>query len=164
MLIKICSREEADKLLRQHYPINTYPNVISISNLSSSNPSFSAWKYQRLLSLKFDDLPVEGYASPKKIHVETIICFAKEVGTARDLIVHCEAGISRSAAVALLVASLETPLTELENKFRDKIGLIYPNNLILRYADELLSYNGELLKVGESICNKSFQLGMEENI
>lgn len=80
--------------------------VISITGLLGIPPSLQG--FYRVLPLEFEDLRQAGEKwSFNRTHAAAIIAFVKELHgspKAIDLIVHCKAGVSRSAAVALYVA------------------------------------------------------------
>ncbi len=82
-------------------------NVISINSCNSETPPFSEKNLHRdnLLILYFDDiLPLDGKIHPNMFseeHAEAIIEFIERIDCSLPMIIHCTAGISRSAAVGV---------------------------------------------------------------
>lgn len=109
------------------------------------------------------DIDKSRYIPPTIKDVMDIINFGKEnFKTNSVLLCHCMAGISRSSAAALISI---IPLygfneavdiikrVELSNyKFLQK-KCFYPNNLMIKYADQILSLNGRL----ENLVEETFE-------
>lgn len=102
MRIQVCNRLtiETRNLL--------YPRiVISITDPSSPEANIKDMKnIVDVLRLQFHDFdrPVSGYIQFDDTHANQIVDFIKKHKDFPDLIVHCEAGISRSAAVAAAIS------------------------------------------------------------
>lgn len=96
------------------------------------------------------------YATPRRSDAETIIAFARLVATQPgSLLIHCEAGVSRSTAAALLVlAAWQGPghETAAACKVRRIAPLADPNALLVRYGDDLLGRSGALVQA----CSETF--------
>jgi len=93
--------------------------VISISGL---NPAVLKGGWHSVLRLEFDDVdtPEEPYIMFSPAHANQIIDFAEAARDSHEvegILVHCQAGISRSAAVAKWIA--------------EKYGLPYPDKYSL---------------------------------
>lgn len=78
--------------------------IISISDPGDGADLKPGWKWR--LNLNFDDIEkfISGYVSFSYGQAEEVINFLAKISASTDvgtLFVHCEAGISRSAAVAL---------------------------------------------------------------
>lgn len=114
----------------------------------------------------FDDLddPNEGREShrfagmmrlvpPSKTEVESMLNFYKEIPHDKLLLVHCFAGVSRSTATTLMLHAYRLgPGAEKEAcklMVQSALPGIYPNKLIVQYADELLGRNGQLKQAFE---------------
>lgn len=105
--------------------------------------------------LVFEDETDPNYdRSPKKEHVEDILNWGKNLPDDAVVLVHCEAGISRSTAAALALL-VQYHGKENISKCVDLLIAVrpeaLPNELILKYADELLSCDGKLVAAGEKI-------------
>jgi predicted protein tyrosine phosphatase len=115
------------------------------------------WKKRFLRSLDFsnravwwfDDVWEECFLdSPRKEHIKDIIQTVKEKELLnKNIIVHCVAGVSRSTAIAisLLVMSgmnIDDAIKEIEIQR----PFMWPNELIIRFFDEELGLNGELIR------------------
>lgn len=91
-------------------------------------------------------LDVEGHDpdGPKFDHIKTIHEFARKD---TDIVVCCNGGVSRSSAnaIGLLCSRGMAPLDAINLCFERKAN-IWPNTLILRFWDQLLGLNGELIK------------------
>ena len=75
------------------YSHNWTPNTIKINENGVA----------KVLFLKFDDTETENYGMTKK-DAKNVAKFIKEIGEEHDiLIVHCDAGISRSSGVAAAI-------------------------------------------------------------
>jgi len=93
--------------------------VISISGL---NPAVLKDGWHSVLRLEFDDIdtPEEPYIFFSDSHANQIIDFVEEVQRGHEvegILIHCQAGISRSAAVAKWIA--------------EKYGLGFPEKYML---------------------------------
>jgi predicted protein tyrosine phosphatase len=100
------------------------------------------------LRLGFDDVisSSEGYTAPSRRHMAELIEFAKAWTEAEPMLVHCMAGISRSAAAALIVAASRRPGREVElaRRLRQAGPWLIPNEMMVMLADDLLRCDGGL--------------------
>ena len=91
----------------QEDSVLTLNNVISINSCYVEEPPFSEKNLNRdnLLILYFDDvIPLDDHCTPNMFsedHADAIIDFIKRIDCSMPMIVHCSAGISRSAAVGV---------------------------------------------------------------
>jgi predicted protein tyrosine phosphatase len=94
-----------------------------------------------------DQLADGTYKLPSITDVKTALDFAKNHGT-RKLAVACDAGISRSTAIAwsILLAESQNP-TEATDKLFKLQPLAMPNRDIIRYALELIPGNATYIEV-----------------
>jgi predicted protein tyrosine phosphatase len=137
-LIVFCGREEAEEYCQAHF----VPSVLSISDPTSTLPRVSGVISE--LRLRFWDVsrPNLVYPGAKPHDVSDIIDFFHEAP--RPILVHCEAGISRSSAATLigyyLVHKNEKKAWEetLKSRLHQPDPLVVPNRLMLRYADKML--------------------------
>ena len=101
MNIKVFSRENCIKYVKKNK--NNNRAVISITDIKSELP-FKLAEENAVLFLQFDDEEVGERAMTQR-HANTIVSFIKSLNDNVDeLIVHCEAGVSRSAAVAAAIS------------------------------------------------------------
>jgi predicted protein tyrosine phosphatase len=109
------------------------------------------------LALTFDDIlweptPESNMVAPSREHVQEIIDFGRTI-EGGHLLVHCQAGISRSTAATLMVLALNSApshakeLDELVRRARPTVR-VRPNDLMLEYADDILDWGGELAALG----------------
>lgn len=158
--ISICSYIEAERRLVNE-PEN-YEYVISLGSPGafgiSADPlplGFDKFSGQKL-RLEFDDVSYPtpgmlkaGYQPPSRDDAKKIIDFTAEVDG--PILIHCAAGISRSSASALILIAQKFGkgkehealhyLVTLDDKDPD----IFPNELLLYYADNIMDRHGELI-------------------
>lgn len=127
----ICGRNFVNKYLPADY-------IISFHDSSKEPPNFGFSNKHHLVvrmddTIDYNDLIIErvNEIRPNIEHIEKVLNFSKNIKFEDKLIVHCEAGVSRSSSMAwgLLVAKGFEPdvaLTYLSEKFPQ----IYPNEII----------------------------------
>ena len=153
--IIISSYSEACEYIRRKDPI--FNHIISIGSPDTyPPPGFN--KIKNKLRLEFDDIEYPRnnieYVLPTKEHINKVIQFvaiiAKDKG---NVLIHCHAGISRSAAVALIVWAVllgrGNEKSALDMVFAVR-SFAHPNRWIVELADEILNREGELINVLES--------------
>lgn len=136
--------------------------VISIADPDDDHPVFTDSK---VLSLDFHDISFvsespyfnQMYEIPSREHVARIYEFAKSFDEASRILIHCYAGISRSSASAIIslcahmspkdaVEKIASLKTKTYMGYEEKGDIWFaPNHLMIKYADEMLNLNGELL-------------------
>ena len=126
----------------------SYRTLISIGDPGARYPTGYGRVAQRL-RLEMEDVahPAAAHA-PQLEHVRALIGFAPTVARLGGAcLVHCEAGISRSTAAALIVLRTLLPgaaPAELVDWLRERVPHAEPNRLMIRYADEVLGEVGGL--------------------
>lgn len=148
--IVIASRDLASNLLRRSFV--AFRHVISINDGDDHPPRVVQNRPGRNLILRFHDITHEDedLVPPCGNDVAKIISFADGIQPQETVLVHCNAGISRSSAAALtVIASMLEPTKKnaeraVEELLRVKEA-IRPNWLMVKFADEQLSYKGTLL-------------------
>lgn len=105
--------------------------------------------------LIFEDVVDPEYdRAPKKEHVEQFLAWAKALPDDAVLLVHCEAGVSRSTAAALAILVQYHGIENIDKCVDLLFGVrpeSAPNPLIAEYADDLLNCRGKLIKAAEKL-------------
>jgi len=94
--------------------------------------------------------------SPTREHVTTILNWSKLLPDDAILLVHCEAGVSRSTAAALAIMIQHNGIEKLEECISNLLLVrpqACPNPLITKWADEQLGCGGKLHAAAEVIAN-----------
>lgn len=153
--IKVYSRKGAEKALRDDRGIGEIKAMISIADSYpyTAKAPYGTAKVPRLCRLVFDDTsdPNSSWDAPVIHDIVQIINFAKTLQ--RDqvdgtLLIHCEAGISRSAAAAIICKTTwDGPGLEIESILSTykQNHKAWPNQLMIHYADVALERDGSLI-------------------
>ncbi len=100
------------------------------------------------LRLSFHDIEYEiPGTSPSLTDIEKIIEFALRWNGSREpILVHCIAGVSRSSAAGLIIASVRQPGKEdkLTWLLKQQAPYCHPNRLMIKLADQALFLRGKL--------------------
>lgn len=98
--------------------------------------------------------------APDHRHVKQLIAFAREWSPPRPILVHCQAGISRSTAAALVAYAVHFPdsVDMAAAHLRRTASYARPNPLIIALGDELLALQGRLIAAVESMGPASIAL------
>ena len=109
------------------------------------------------LLLHFEDNLIESETnSPTVEHVKKILEWGKSLPEDAVVLVHCEAGVSRSTAAALAILVQYYGNDKIEECIKlllDVRPIACPNPLITKWADEQLGCNGELHEAAEKVAN-----------
>lgn len=90
------------------------------------------------------------YRFPSKEMVARTLEFAKSITKEDKVLIHCHAGISRSTAMAIATAVQFGLDPERAIKWVEEVRpQLFPNALIIKYADEILEQNGALWEAYE---------------
>lgn len=99
---------------------------------------------------------------PKRSHVEEIIAFGRKtlnnLPNNKFVLVHCQAGIGRSTATALVLRAILFPNlspNEIAKGLMNENPRAMPNISIVKWGDHLLEYQGEL-KAAADIVNRFY--------
>lgn len=142
----IASRTQAERLLMSKSPGLPIRHMISIGAPGDPVPAGFELCANGIRLEFFDDT---GDIGPQRGHVEKVIDFGRRVQHAGGkLLVHCEAGISRSSAAALTVFATWLGVGK-EQEAVDKTYAAqphaWPNSQLVEHADELLERGGGLI-------------------
>lgn len=86
-----------------------------------------------------------GRKVPKEKHVQTLLNHADKLAENEDVVFHCQAGVSRSTAMArAYMVHQGWNYKEALHAIYTKRNLANPNTLIVRYADNLLGMDGKM--------------------
>jgi predicted protein tyrosine phosphatase len=107
----------------------------------------------RLLQVRFDDLDIEAASAVTRSMVGDILRFGAGLGPDDAVLVHCLAGVSRSAGVAYALACQYAPPGEEDAVLRWLVARhpwIKPNRRVVAFADGILRRDGRMnAAVGE---------------
>lgn len=103
----------------------------------------------------FEDVIEPEYdRAPTMEHVENILAWAKQLPDDAILLVHCEAGVSRSTAAALAILVQHHGVDQIDRCVDLLFGVrpeSAPNPLIAKYADKILNCNGKLITAAQKL-------------
>ena len=159
MKIVICSRSQVFCMSQLIKPTHVL-RLIDPRNTVSIHPCVPI---KNCLLLKFEDkFKAWEHNAPKEADVKQILDWGKKLPTDVLLLAHCEAGVSRSTAASLSLLVQYYGNDKIDECI-DMLNAIRPqaimNEVIIDYADSLLSCNGELLqKVKQYNSTKEFYL------
>jgi predicted protein tyrosine phosphatase len=143
---------------------NNPTHIISISDPGVDTPFDSGWEKSKVLSLKFFDLTDFSKAKvadqekiPNKKIVEQIYNFGKDFEDDSIILIHCFAGISRSAAAGIIsltssygALGAAKRIGELNIDGESGYTRFYPNDIMISILDDMLHFDGDLYDlVGE---------------
>ena len=134
---------------------HAYTHLISIQGLDRPLECFVAGFKEFTgpkLALVFDDIskPWQGYVPPGITEVNAILDFAREMDAVEmNLLVHCEAGISRSTATAFIILCFLLGPGQEQEAFRRVLEAqprARPNSLMVELADWRLGREGRMIE------------------
>lgn len=153
IFIEVVSRAEAGDILCSPQGCADVTCLVSIGEDHNELPS-GFENVARRLRLLFAD-HVDGEYGPTKEDVRRIIELAESLrSSVGKVLIHCEAGVSRSSAAALIMyaywfgAGREREALERVLKQR---SIARPNRLMVSLADKLLGRGGRLMEVVEKL-------------
>ena len=149
----ICGRTQLSKTMKKVGATH----VLSLTDMDKRpflRPGFDPANW---LWLKFEDVIFEQelYA-PTKLHVALILEWGLKLPEDAVVVVHCEAGVSRSTAAVLAMMVDQSPddIAGCVAKLLEIRPQACPNPLITRFADELIGCDGKLHEAAEKVANE----------
>jgi predicted protein tyrosine phosphatase len=145
--ILIVGRTQAGRILSSPTNRQGIDAVISIGDVTEQPPA--GFRYvSRRLRLIFEDEVSAATGGPSLEDISSIIDFGRTIDFQKNrVLIHCQAGISRSSAAAVIVlaAVFGAPMIrEIANFLRRVYPNCSPNQLMLRLADIQLDTGGAL--------------------
>ena len=128
--------------------LSQYSGVITIEEPDTDDPFRTDGVPQLVLQFHDIDMTMLGYVEPEPKHVQQALTFARE--TDGPLLVHCRAGVSRSTAIALAIASDRLGAGNERQAcewLRQTYPQAQPNRLIVFLADDVMSRQSRLYLV-----------------
>jgi predicted protein tyrosine phosphatase len=134
--------EEALERYKPAYLVSLIENADAVATPAYIDPN-------NHLRLSFHDIEYEiPGTSPSQADIEKIIEVALRWNSSSDpILVHCIAGVSRSSAAGLIIASVRQPDKEdkLAWLLKQQAPYCHPNRLMIKLADQVLSLEGKLV-------------------
>ena len=136
-------------------------HLISLLNSEIMIETPNLIKSENHLKLTMSDIiePEDGRITPERQHIEHLLEFVKNWDQTTPLLIHCLAGISRSAAATFItLCSVNSDLSEdlIAEALRKASPTAHPNRLLIKHADHLLGRNGRMIKAIENIGSPEF--------
>src|SRR6266536_5264184 len=151
-MIVASSLSNLNKVAKQHEP----SHVLTLLSPDGVEPALQLnVPQERHLTLRFHDI-IEGrpgLIEPNSEMIRAILDFGHTWTTARPMLIHCWAGISRSSAAAFLMACERNNGYEhdIANELRRLAPFATPNRLMVALADDLLGRGGRMVEAVDRI-------------
>jgi len=145
LIIEVCSREEASAILSSPSQRADIAFLISIGE-AHDRPPAGIHHVRDRIRLLFADTDDE--TGPTEDDVAQLIAFARAVMRTGRVLIHCQAGISRSSAAAVIVYAMalgEGREEEAVARVMAQRPIARPNRRMIAIADRLLHLDGKLL-------------------
>jgi len=152
--VVVADRAAAGKILCSPRKRAEFGYLVSIGAPEEREPA-GFRNIARRIRLVFEDAMTAAEGGPSRGEIDKLIDFSRSVDFSKGrLLVHCQAGISRSSAAAMIVlAALFGPGREgeaVDFVFRSH-PQAKPNRRMLELADGLLAAEGRLLAAGAGV-------------
>ncbi len=106
------------------------------------------------LRLEFEDISqvLPGYREPRRHDVEALIHYGRSMKDDAKVLVHCEAGISRSTAAGFILwcLKLDSERAAMQQVLKVRATAL-PNLLLVQYADAVLKREGRMIAEAEAV-------------
>jgi predicted protein tyrosine phosphatase len=151
--IFVCNRLEV-----WHFaPNNGVTHILSLLDHGVKPPLPHDFNHSNWKLVHFEDVFAPLYdRAPKIEHVRDCLDWASKLPEDAVLLVHCEAGISRSTAMAMAILTQKMG----KENFKEAMEIIVkkrpiacPNPLIATYADDIFDLGGKYLAASEEIVS-----------
>lgn len=150
-MIHVCGLAEVEEYAARLEPAR----LVSIVAPEEQPPTPAGLPAEAHLRISCHDIvePAPLEILPDRRHVKQLIAFAGQWNPATPILIHCQAGISRSTAAALVTYAVHFPDTirRAARHLRRTGPHAYPNPLIAALGDELLGLEGRLVAAVESM-------------
>ena len=142
--IQICSLEAVHLA-----DTSIYEGIITIEDGGIKNPFRVKDDYTKQLVMCFDDISFlyDEYILPQKKHIIRALEFSDKIGDG-SLLIHCNAGVSRSSSIALAILAKKHKEGFEINAVKELVKInpyCRPNKLMTKLTDEILDRNGKLI-------------------
>ncbi|MEL6374211.1 MAG: tyrosine protein phosphatase [Pseudomonadota bacterium] len=139
-LLVVCNLDAVPTEIEAYRPSHMI-SCINAAMMPATPPSIAP---EHHLKLAFNDIvvPAPGLVDPKLEHVQAIVAFAQAWDARAPLLIHCWAGLSRSAAAALIVLAArhrDASTVQIVATFRAATDAAKPNARMVAYADTLFT-------------------------
>jgi predicted protein tyrosine phosphatase len=137
--------------------------VVSLLDPLSGFPRADHLHHDHHLKVPIHDITEvqAGWTAPMPVHVNRIVEFVTDWDRSAPMLIHCYAGISRSAATAFIAACVHNPGAdehEIAWTLRQASTIAWPNSRIVALADATLGRSGRMSAAIEAIGpGKSWQ-------
>ncbi len=104
----------------------------------------------------FEDVIQQSHPhAPTKAQIESILKVTDKFLTGDNIVIHCEGGVCRSTAIAVLIECQAgfTPIEAIQ-RVQLKRPQLWPNELVIALGDEILGLNDELVIALEAFMNE----------
>jgi predicted protein tyrosine phosphatase len=164
MTIVVCPLSKVEEMVALHQP----ERVISLLDPEFEFPELGSRYQDRHLRLGFHDITVayEDYVMPCTDHIRDVLHFVSGWDNQSAILIHCRAGISRSTAVAYIIACYTHPELdeqEIAASLRKAAPLARPNFTLIELADQEMGRNGRMCAAIEATGRDLPWIEVEEN-